>query len=438
MFARKTFGWIFIILLAVVAVLFVVRAIWNSATNASLERYLEKAAAAGVPLKFADLGPACPDNATAAPLWKAADALLDLGSLKVAAKGGSPISEWLNAGPIEESVRAAFAAAIAKNRRAIDLFLESADRACGRDPGRKAAVRDPRDLMNRLWAVRMIGAEAVLKAKAGDVNGGLEECLKGLKFVRLALDEPGLIDGLVSISEMKVLLVCLGRVLDGNIVDPKALHPFFDALLSEDWRGKFGRYVRSERVFALETGATALRSGRAALWLTRPLLRSRLVKYLGVFDEMDRIDGLPLAERGRAILEFDRRAENPSWLDRFSERLLPQELRAGDPTMGATALKEATLEALMDTARIGLAARIYRAREGRWPESAAALIPEFLAKEPLDPFTGKPFIYRANETGILIYSLGANLKDDGGRGTYQITQLVMPKDDDWAWRDSFR
>ena len=39
---------------------------------------------------------------------------------------------------------------------------------------------------------------------------------------------------------------------------------------------------------------------------------------------------------------------------------------------------------------------------------------------------------------MLVYSVGANLKDEGGRGTYQITQLVMPKDDDWAWRDSFK
>ena len=105
---------------------------------------------------------------------------------------------------------------------------------------------------------------------------------------------------------------------------------------------------------------------------------------------MERIYGLPLAERASAILEFDRRAENPGWLDRLAVRLLPEDVRLGDPTMGATALKESTLEALMDTARIGLAARIFRMREGRWPESAAALVPEFLDKEPMDPFTGKP------------------------------------------------
>ena len=438
MFIKKAFGWIFIIVLAGAAVLLAVRAVWNGTTNASLERYLKQAAAAGIPLKFAELGPACPEDETAAPLWKAADALLDVESLRAEVKGGSPIGEWFNAGPMEEKARVAYEAAIRKNRRPIDLYLESADRHCGRDPERNAVVRDPRDLAKRLWAVRMIGVEAVLKAKIGDMKGGLEECLRGLKFVRLTLDEPGLIYALVSISSMKILIVSLDRIVDGEAIDPEALRQFFGVLSSADWRAAFRRHIQAERIFALETGDNALQSGRPALWLARPLVRSRFVKYLGVSDEMERIYGLPFTERGNAILEFDRRAENPSWIDRITQKLLPEESRVGDPTMGAPALKEATLEAMMDSARIGLAARIYRVREGRWPESSATLVPEFLEKEPLDPFSGKPYVYRVGPDGLLVYSVGANLKDEGGRGTYQITQLVMPKDDDWAWRDSFK
>jgi hypothetical protein len=102
------------------------------------------------------------------------------------------------------------------------------------------------------------------------------------------------------------------------------------------------------------------------------------------------------------------------------------------------ALKEASLEAVIETARIGIAARLYKLREERWPETISALVPDLPAGEPLDPFTGKPFIYRAAKDGLLVYSLGSNEKDDGGRGTYMITQLIAPKDDDWAWRDALR
>jgi len=34
---------------------------------------------------------------------------------------------------------------------------------------------------------------------------------------------------------------------------------------------------------------------------------------------------------------------------------------------------------------------------------------------PTDPFSGKPFVYRREGAGFLIYSWGPNLKDDGGK-----------------------
>ena len=35
----------------------------------------------------------------------------------------------------------------------------------------------------------------------------------------------------------------------------------------------------------------------------------------------------------------------------------------------------------------------------------------------------------------LVFRLGSNEKDDGGRSTYMITQMVMEKDDDWTWKE---
>jgi len=99
-------------------------------------------------------------------------------------------------------------------------------------------------------------------------------------------------------------------------------------------------------------------------------------------------------------------------------------------------MKEATLEAVIDTARIGAACRIYRCQEGRFPEKIADLVPRLLEEEPLDPFTGKPFVYKTRENGFIVYSVGSNRKDDGGKAS-EITQMVMEKDDDWAWRENW-
>lgn len=42
------------------------------------------------------------------------------------------------------------------------------------------------------------------------------------------------------------------------------------------------------------------------------------------------------------------------------------------------------------------------------------LTPEILPALPLDPFTGKDYIYRKKEKGFIVYSVGEDLKDDGG------------------------
>ena len=49
---------------------------------------------------------------------------------------------------------------------------------------------------------------------------------------------------------------------------------------------------------------------------------------------------------------------------------------------------------------------------------------------PLDPFTGKNLIYRKSDSEYLVYSLGQDLKDDGGsiRGSFSSGVDIQPKD----------
>jgi hypothetical protein len=58
----------------------------------------------------------------------------------------------------------------------------------------------------------------------------------------------------------------------------------------------------------------------------------------------------------------------------------------------------------------------YQREHGRYPEELAALAPKYLERVPVDLFSGKPLIYRPNENGYLLYSVGVNGKDDEGRG----------------------
>ena len=64
-----------------------------------------------------------------------------------------------------------------------------------------------------------------------------------------------------------------------------------------------------------------------------------------------------------------------------------------------------------------VALRRYRFDHGRYPDALSALVPAYLKKQPIDPFgIGKPLRYKSLNGGkdFLLYSLGPNLKDDGG------------------------
>jgi hypothetical protein len=62
-----------------------------------------------------------------------------------------------------------------------------------------------------------------------------------------------------------------------------------------------------------------------------------------------------------------------------------------------------------------LALRVYQSEQGRVPVRLDELVPNYLSKVPSDPFSGKTMIYRPHGTNWLLYSVGPDLVDDGGK-----------------------
>jgi hypothetical protein len=55
------------------------------------------------------------------------------------------------------------------------------------------------------------------------------------------------------------------------------------------------------------------------------------------------------------------------------------------------------------------------AHGGRAPDSLADLTPDFAPSVPLDPFDNNPLRYKKLPRGFMVYSIGADFTDDGGR-----------------------
>lgn len=73
-----------------------------------------------------------------------------------------------------------------------------------------------------------------------------------------------------------------------------------------------------------------------------------------------------------------------------------------------------------------IAVERYRRAKNRWPDTLAELVPEYLAKVPLDPFDGALLRYRRLGDGVVIYSVGPDGHDDAGNleGLQDLSEII--------------
>ena len=58
--------------------------------------------------------------------------------------------------------------------------------------------------------------------------------------------------------------------------------------------------------------------------------------------------------------------------------------------------------------------QFYNSNGNKFPDALTELSPKFIGSVPNDPFDGQPLRYRKAGAGFLLYSIGPDLKDDGG------------------------
>ena len=72
-------------------------------------------------------------------------------------------------------------------------------------------------------------------------------------------------------------------------------------------------------------------------------------------------------------------------------------------------------QARLDITRLAFAAEVYRRDHGRYPPKLASLVPKYVATVPFDPMSENPLHYQQHARGFVLYSVGINGRDDGGR-----------------------
>jgi hypothetical protein len=86
------------------------------------------------------------------------------------------------------------------------------------------------------------------------------------------------------------------------------------------------------------------------------------------------------------------------------------------PAFSKVVFRDAESRARLRTAIAAIAIERWRSTHGeKIPDSLAELVPDFLPAVPQDPFDGQPVRFKKRTKGYIVYSIGPNFQDDGGK-----------------------
>jgi hypothetical protein len=101
------------------------------------------------------------------------------------------------------------------------------------------------------------------------------------------------------------------------------------------------------------------------------------------------------------------------------------------PALKNVPAKIACGQVTADQAALACALERYRLANGHFPEQLEELAPKFIASLPHDVIGGGPYrCRRADDGSFVLYSIGWNEKDDGGKAG---KNLFDEKEGDWVW-----
>lgn len=85
------------------------------------------------------------------------------------------------------------------------------------------------------------------------------------------------------------------------------------------------------------------------------------------------------------------------------------------PALGSVADSQHRVETRMTMADLALALADFKLDHGKYPDDVTELQPNYVNPLPSDAFSGVPFRYSRDGNDYLLYSIGVNRQDDGGR-----------------------
>lgn len=138
--------------------------------------------------------------------------------------------------------------------------------------------------------------------------------------------------------------------------------------------------------------------------------------YNAMMDQFEAEAARPLWEQDVSAAEQQIEQWMGSPIERY--RRLPLVLLA--PAIGKATQTAEITKMTRDVTLTAIALELYRRRHDRWPNSLDELVPSIMPAIPPDRFDGKPLKYALGDTGPVLYCVGSDGDDDGGRAAVDL------------------
>lgn len=409
-------------------------------TSQKIDVEIAKIKAKGEPVTLSQLAqPPVPDNENAAIIY---DKAFHFTKTPEGKKDFEIIGEFVSRenGKRDAKQWAKAREAVARNKEIISLIEEAQKRPNCRfsmDWSKGLEAEFPhlsklRDLS------RYLCADSLINASNGNMNEAVDSLLLQIRLLESIKNEHCLIPLLVKISITRIICRSVYETLSyGKITEVQA-EKIYNAISEIEYGSDLGKALQGERVIYLSfyknlreanfngskanknTNLSSQRKGRNTV---NAIFGSEEVYYLRNMAKQIRNADLCYREAKIKGIDKESNSERPKYAF-FSDIYNPVFSRARGSR--DTAIAElAGIQTL-------LACQAYRDRYHGYPQTLGELRIKIGWKLPKDVFSGRDMIYKPHNGGFILYSVGSDLKDNGG---HQPKEFRKYKDgDDIVWK----
>ena len=320
---------------------------------------------------------------------------------------------------MNEEMKALITQYVADNNEALELLHAGAAIEHSRYPINLNAGFETK-LLN-LSEIRTAGfllkLEAILHAENGDGESAVRSAKSSFGIARSLVKQPVVISQLVRAACQTVAISTVEQVINRTGLTDEQLIELVECINNTERIFDMSCAFVGERCMGLSffKAPGSVNPDSIEGIPVRPILElykavgladADAIIYLDIMDGYIKSEQLAPHQRQDAVNAIDARLKSTSQIHILLHAIIPALSRI-------TSIDIRNI-AQLRTAHVALAIERYRLATRRLPDALTDLVPSYLDAVPADPFDGNEMRYKKLETGFVVYSIGEDLRDDGG------------------------